>query len=57
MRELSTLEIEQVSGGRFIGDYILGKVLDSAWNAILSGQVDYAGLAEQNGVNYNMLGS
>jgi hypothetical protein len=57
MREITLDEVEAVSGGKFIVDYFLGKVLDSIWNSVMAGQVDYSGLAEQNGSNYNMLGS
>lgn len=57
MEILSLSEIGNVSGGNILVDLVLGKVIDLVAGAVLSGQVDYAGLVVPNGSNYNMLGA
>lgn len=66
MRELNAEEVEIVSGGLIMapgsaGGWFLswlgGEALSWAIGQAASGNVDYAGLVEQNGSNYNMLGA
>ena len=57
MQVLTSNEIEAVSGGRMLTEWALGEALSWALGAIFSGRVDYAGLAEQQGSSYNMLGA
>lgn len=57
MQELTMQEIDDVSGGLFFGDYLLGKAIDWAVDAVLSGKVDYSSLAVSSGSSYNMLGA
>lgn len=70
MRDLSTLELGKISGGKiqwenitpknvakFAGGNIAWGALAWAFDSLTSGRVDYSGMVEQNGSNYTMMGS
>lgn len=67
MRELNSVEQAQVSGGlmmaegggggRFLVDWALSEALSWAVGQAAAGNVDYAGLVDQNGSNYCVLGA
>jgi hypothetical protein len=59
MRELTTIEIEDVSGGRFWLDYALEKILDFAGGLVYDsgGRGDYAGSGATGALNGGNLGA
>jgi hypothetical protein len=56
-----TLDDAGMIGGAGVLDWFAGQLAGMAFrfvvDAVFSGQVDYAGLAEQQGSSYNMLGA
>lgn len=44
-------------GGGFWRGWAFSHLIDFAISQAAAGKVDYAGLVEQNGSNYNMLGA
>jgi hypothetical protein len=57
MVELTLDQLDDVSGGGFLMEYVAGKFLDFAIGAVASGSVNYASLVDQSGSSYNMLGA
>lgn len=61
MTELTLQDTDQVGGGlsilAWIGRQVLVAGAEWTYRAVMSGQVDYAGVAEQQGTYYNMVGA
>ena len=60
MQTMQMEAAEFVSGGLgwdTVVSYLLGQAATHAFSAIASGKVDYAGMAEQQGHSYNMMGA
>lgn len=61
MSELNLQDTDQVGGGLSIFTWIVNQVGTAAgawaYRAVMAGQVDYAGVAEQQGHYYNTVGA
>jgi hypothetical protein len=62
MDELSVDQADDVGGGKFsFGNWFIGNVLGAVgsyvYDATMSGKIDYAGVAEQQGTYYNTVGA
>lgn len=51
MIELSDAQLDDVSGGKFFRDFLLGKALDYVIGAVSSGKVDYSNYVD-TGASY-----
>ena len=61
MHEINLQDAGTVGGGWSFGGWVFSQAVTFAagytWDAVRSGQVDYAGVAESSGTYYNMMGA
>ena len=57
MYDITSQDTEAISGGNWVSSFARSKIASWVLDQIMSGNVDYASIAEQQGTFYNTVGA